>query len=70
LVMQNRDKLPGVEFEGPLGQFSLMEEVPFDALIIGACDIFEELLSNRCFKEDTILSLIRNEMNTRAKQTT
>ena len=37
------EDMPGVEFEGPLGQFWLMEEVPTAALIKGKLEIEAEL---------------------------
>jgi hypothetical protein len=36
-------ELPGVEFEGPMGHFWLMEEVPTAALIKGKLEIEAEL---------------------------
>ncbi len=50
--------MPEVEFEGPLGMFWLMEEVPFEALTKGIAEIVKELL-RRGYKEDVILVAIR-----------
>jgi hypothetical protein len=36
-------ELPGVEFEGPLGHFWLIEEVPTAALLKGKAEIEAEL---------------------------
>lgn len=63
---ENKLGFPGVEFEGPMGMFWIMEEVPFEALIKGICEIIEELL-RRNYKEPTILEMIKTEMQARTK---
>jgi len=51
--------LPKIEFEGPMGNFWLMEEVPMKALIIGASVIIDEL-HQRGYRDDVILQLIKD----------
>lgn len=58
--------MPGVEFEGPMGMFWSIEEVPFEALIEGTCEILEELF-RREYKEDFILERIKAKMQERSK---
>lgn len=50
--------MPEVEFEGPMGMFWSMEEVPFEAMTKGIAEIAQELL-RRGYKEDVILEAIR-----------
>ncbi|MCK4649509.1 hypothetical protein KAT51_08290 [bacterium] len=50
--------LPGVEFEGPMGMFWSMEEVPFEAMTMGIAEINQELL-RRGYKEDIILEAVK-----------
>ena len=59
-------ELPGVEFEGPMGAFWSMDEVPFEALIKGICEIIEELL-RRDYKTPIVLEMIKTEMQARTK---
>ncbi len=51
--------MPGVEFEGPLGMFWSMKEVPFEALAQGAKEIIAEL-KRRGYRQDVILKAIKN----------
>lgn len=53
--------LPGVEFEGPLGMFWVLEEVPFEAMVNGTAEIIRELL-RRGYKEEIILESIKSKM--------
>ncbi len=57
---KERQCLPGLEFEGPLGRFWDNEEVPFEALIKGVVEIWRELL-RRGYKEEFILEAARAE---------
>ena len=50
--------MPEVEFEGPMGRFWLMEEVPFEAMTKGIAEIVKELL-RRGYKEEVILEATR-----------
>lgn len=50
--------MPGVEFEGPMGMFWSMEEVPFEAMTMGIAEIVQELL-RRGYKEEIILEAIK-----------
>ena len=50
--------MPGVEFEGPMGMFWSMEEVPMEALAKGASEIITEL-QRRGYREEIILELIK-----------
>lgn len=50
--------LPEVEFEGPLGQFWSMKEVPMEALVKGITEIIHEL-ERRGYKDQIILELLR-----------
>jgi len=55
--------MPGVEFEGPLGMFWSMEEVPFEAMTKGIAEIGQELL-RRGYREDVILEAIKAHSQT------
>lgn len=57
-------ELPGVEFEGSLGHFYDMEEVPLEAMIEGICEIYEELF-RRNYKEWFILESVKITMQRR-----
>ena len=50
--------MPDVEFEGPMGMFWLMEEVPFEAMTKGIAEIAQEL-RRRGYREEVILESVR-----------
>ena len=50
--------MPGVEFEGPLGMFWTMDEVPFEALTNGIAEIVKEL-HQRGYRDDMILEAVK-----------
>lgn len=50
--------MPGVEFEGPMGMFWSMREVPFEALTKGIAEIAQELF-RRDYKEEVVLESIK-----------
>ncbi len=50
--------MPEVEFEGPMGMFWPMNEVPFEALTFGIADIIRELF-RRGYREEVILEAIQ-----------
>lgn len=52
--------MPEVEFEGPLGQFWSMTDVPMEALVKGIADIYKEL-RRRGYRDDLVLALIRQQ---------
>jgi hypothetical protein len=58
MVTKRTMGMPGVEFEGPLGMFWPMEDVPFEALTQGIAEIVKELL-RREYTEDVILQAIK-----------
>jgi hypothetical protein len=65
-MVERKLGLPGVEFEGPMGQFWIMEEVPMEALAKGAAEIIAEL-RRRGYRDDLILGMIKKysqEVNT------
>ena len=53
--------MPRVEFEGPMGTFWSMEEVPFEALTKGIAEIVQELL-RRGYREGMFLEAIKREI--------
>jgi hypothetical protein len=55
---RNTLEMPGVEFEGPMGMFWSMEEVPFEAMTMGIAEIIQELL-RRGYMEEIILEAIK-----------
>lgn len=59
-MVERKLGMPGVEFEGPLGQFWSMKEVPFEAMIAGIAEILQEL-SRRGYKEEIILEALKRE---------
>jgi len=50
--------MPGVEFEGPMGIFWSMEEVPFEAMTEGIAEIVRELL-RRGYRQEVILEAVK-----------
>ena len=60
--------MPDVEFEGPMGLFWLMEEVPFEAMTKGIAEIVCEL-RKRGYHEDIILEAIKRHSNLLANDT-
>lgn len=55
---KRQGSLPGVEFEGPLGCFWSLEEVPYEALVKAMAEIAKELLA-RGYNKTTILEAIK-----------
>ncbi len=52
--------LPTVEFEGPLGRFWPMGEVPVEALAKAVKEIFDEV-RRRGWKEEHFIQLVKKE---------
>ena len=52
--------MPGVEFEGPMGMFWIMEDVPMEALAKGAAEIIIEL-RRRGYDENFIFEAIKRQ---------
>ncbi len=61
-----RHRIPGVEFEGPLGFFWESEEVPIEALARAVANIFKEV-QRRGWKEE-FMDLVKNEMSGESEQ--
>ena len=59
MAHERRMGMPGVEFEGPMGMFWSMEDVPFEAMTMGIAEIVQELL-RRGYKQEVILESVRN----------
>ena len=59
MVTEKRNMgMPEIEFEGPMGLFWSMKEVPFEALTKGIAEIAQELF-RRGYREEVILEAIR-----------
>ena len=52
--------LPGMEFEGPIGYFPPIGEVPIEALAIGVKEIVEEV-RRRGVREEAFLELVKSQ---------
>jgi len=50
--------LPGVEFEGPLGQFWPLASVPIEAIIKGIKELLDEL-RQRGYNEEAIVEMVK-----------
>ena len=50
--------MPEIEFEGPMGMFWSLEEVPFEAMTLGVAEIFQELVK-RGYNEQVIIEAIK-----------
>ena len=61
--------MPGVEFEGPMGMFWSMKEVPFEAMIQGIAEIIRELLV-RGYKQDIVWQAIKEKSSKHSHQNT
>lgn len=55
---ERRMGMPSVEFEGPMGMFWSMQDVPFEAMTEGIAEIVQELL-RRGYKEEVILEALK-----------
>jgi hypothetical protein len=54
-----KEELPGMEFEGPMGHFWVMEEVPMPALIAAIAECLDELIK-RGFSESQIMEMVHS----------
>jgi hypothetical protein len=61
-----KEELPGMEFEGPMGHFWVMEEVPTPALIAAIAECLDEL-TKRGFSEPHIMAMVRGVQSERRK---
>jgi hypothetical protein len=55
---QEENNLPEIEFEGPLGKFWSLKEVPFESLVLSIRKLFEEA-TRRGYKEEFIIEAIK-----------
>jgi len=55
------EKLPKVEFEGPLGYFWSLKEVPIEAIAKAIRELFAEA-ERRGYKEPLVLELVKGEI--------
>jgi hypothetical protein len=59
LNKSSEGKLPEIEFEGPLGYFWHLEEVPLESLVQGIRKLFEEA-TRRGYKEEFIIEAVKH----------
>lgn len=57
---------PSIEFEGPLGVFWSLEDVPIEALAHAVLEIIEETM-RRGFSEEFLINLVKKEQGERKK---
>ena len=56
--MRQRSGLPTLEFEGPLGVFPPVEEVPLEALALGVRELFQEV-KRRGVREEAFIEMVK-----------